>query len=167
MNVQKPWITFVNSVASYITFALDSRGRLRISWSTNPIFELHLNASGSPESNRKKSFFKIENPGFRQLRYNYVIWRHCFSPPLCRPIIFLLSSFRRTVSKRTFEIACYQGDSVIGNWSAGLSQTISPQGAFLGDLFLLGFLCLMSHVMFYVASKGLVNYLLLIFCRYC
>ena len=49
----------VSSVASYITFALDSRGRLRISWSTNPIFELYLNASESPESNQKKVSSKL------------------------------------------------------------------------------------------------------------
>ena len=68
MNVQKPWITSVNSVASYITFALDSRGRLMnllINQSKIGRDGLHLNASGSPESNQKESFFKIENPGLR------------------------------------------------------------------------------------------------------
>ena len=48
--------TSVNRVASYITFALDSRGRLMdrlVNQSNIGRDGLHLNASGSPESNQK------------------------------------------------------------------------------------------------------------------
>ena len=64
MNVQKPWITSVNSVASYITFALDSRGRLMnllVNHSNICRDGLHLVSSGSYDQLEKK-FFKIENP---------------------------------------------------------------------------------------------------------
>ena len=44
-----------------------------------------------------------------QVLGNYVIWRHCFSPPLCRPIIFLLSSFQRTMSREHLKSRAIKG----------------------------------------------------------
>ena len=49
-----------------LTFALDSCGRLvnlLVNYSNIGRDGLHLDASGSPKSNKKKIFFEIENPG--------------------------------------------------------------------------------------------------------
>ena len=108
---------------------------------------LHLDASGSLESNQKKIILEIVNPGVG------------LSPSLCHLFIFASVFFYKDKVKRNY----LKSRASKGQWDWKLNCWIESNnestGNFLGRLVLIRFLCLMSCVMYF---NSLVNYLLLI-----
>ena len=121
---------------------------------------LHLDASGSLESNRKKITLEIVNPGVGLYsRHNYSYLKTIFSPSLCHLFIFASVFFYKDKVKRNY----LKSRASKGQWDWKLNCWIESnnesKGNFLGRLVLIRFLCLMSCVMYF---NSLVNYKLLI-----